>query len=229
MSEFIHTTELRQIWIGSAWLDDSRSTYTYDANNNIISQIFQYWQNNVWLNNSRYLFNYNSNNIVTEEIDQKWNLIAGIWNNYYRISGGYDANDYLYYTTFQRFDLTSGMILQGDSDYIYYHTVTVGIPVFSTEHSLLLYPNPAVNFIHLNPVNLTKGELKIVNCNGQVVYVESLQLITKESELKINISTFPKGIYFIQLVGDENNRYHLVKSFRKLNQIFEKWYNTNSH
>ena len=61
----------------------------------------------------------------------------------------------------------------------------------------------AVNFIQLKPNNLTKGELKIVNCNGQVVYVESLQLITKESELKINISTFPKGIYFIQLVGDE--------------------------
>lgn len=64
---------------------------------------------------------------------------------------------------------------------------------------LLVYPNPADNFIVFK--NLPAYcDVTIYSADGKVMYA-----ISKTSENKINISSFPQGMYFIKVTGFNSN------------------------
>lgn len=74
------------------------------------------------------------------------------------------------------------------------------VPVFISNDqlfSLFIYPNPANDIININLSNIIqKGNLVIYNQYGASVFQENF---SSKNELKIDVSCFSKGIYFMKI------------------------------
>ena len=64
---------------------------SYDANNNLIDNLYQTWDISVWKNNTRYLYTYNTNNDPIEYLYQTWNV--SVWENNSKSTLTYDSNN----------------------------------------------------------------------------------------------------------------------------------------
>ena len=77
-------------------------------------------------------------------------------------------------------------------------TSTVSINDWNIEN-LIIYPTPAKDNLQIElPTTIKNGEIKILNTEGKIVWSKLFQKNT-ESTLKIDISSFAKGLYIIQL------------------------------
>ncbi len=78
---------------------------------------------------------------------------------------------------------------------------------------LKLYPNPAKDFLNITLTDQTDKYLSIniINNSGQIVYSKSIA--SNASQLGINISELPSGVYFVQIYS--SNGKPLVKKFVK--------------
>jgi photosystem II stability/assembly factor-like uncharacterized protein len=70
----------------------------------------------------------------------------------------------------------------------------------SISNSIKLYPNPAFN--ELTVETSEKGVLSVFNLNSELL----IQLEITEPNTKIDISTLPKGLYVLKLVGEKDVR-----------------------
>jgi hypothetical protein len=74
----------------------------------------------------------------------------------------------------------------------------VSIPEFSTVKNevliVIIYPNPANDFIYLNFKNPFEGEINIYDVVGRLVYSEEIQ---NQNLKQINIHSLNKGIYIV--------------------------------
>ncbi len=75
-----------------------------------------------------------------------------------------------------------------------------------------VYPNPASDKITINVTYSEKKQVfcRIFNEKGQPLYENQFS----SNKLEVDIITYPKGTYFIQLIGEEG--YSLTKKFQKL-------------
>ncbi|MGB1314501.1 MAG: T9SS type A sorting domain-containing protein [Chitinophagales bacterium] len=75
------------------------------------------------------------------------------------------------------------------------------------DNILSLYPNPAMNELNiiLNETLVNNTNFKIINAVGQVVYTQD---VVSESSMKLNVSDFSDGMYFIVLSDTENTSLH---------------------
>ncbi|PCJ23677.1 MAG: hypothetical protein COA97_11175 [Flavobacteriales bacterium] len=82
---------------------------------------------------------------------------------------------------------------------------TVGIEdEISEENELLVYPNPSNTFISFElPFNLNQinAELRLFNITGKEVFVKKIN----SHVTQIDVSSYPKGIYFYQLINEKNS------------------------
>lgn len=81
-----------------------------------------------------------------------------------------------------------------------------------------LYPNPATDFLHIYLDKKTLSDsyhLYILDVNGKEMFSEII-LDKNNHELKIDIQSFPKGIYFIQIKNQLHPTITTSKSFIKL-------------
>jgi len=76
------------------------------------------------------------------------------------------------------------------------------------ENQLIVYPNPAIDYINLNLPNLSYKSVTIVNLMGETVLKQNVNSVNEQ----ININRLNTGLYFI-LVNGENGL--LKKSFIK--------------
>jgi hypothetical protein len=49
-------------WENNIWENTYRRTYTYDVNNNELTNLYQQWANNTWINGNKHTYTYDSNN-----------------------------------------------------------------------------------------------------------------------------------------------------------------------
>ena len=67
----------------------------------------------------------------------------------------------------------------------------------ATKHSIVLYPNPVENELHLiNTNNLNITKMTIADVSGKVIYNQSY------SSNVINVSNLQSGIYLVQIETD---------------------------
>jgi hypothetical protein len=81
------TQYLSQTWNVNVWVNDYAYNYTYDSNNNEISEIDQTWSGSAWVNTDQYAYEFDSNGIQFRETDQTWD--GTIWDNTYRYTSTY--------------------------------------------------------------------------------------------------------------------------------------------
>lgn len=70
------------------------------------------------------------------------------------------------------------------------------------ENGFLLYPNPAMNSIILNHVFSGEIGIRIFDASGKSLFEEKLN--ADGSEIEMDISTFPEGIYLLHVQHGEN-------------------------
>lgn len=84
-------------WSGSAWENNRRYLYSYNANNqNDIYTVF-FWNNVLlaWNPDYRYLYQYDSFENISQIISQDW--ISSNWTNYYKAEAYYNTSNKYHY------------------------------------------------------------------------------------------------------------------------------------
>lgn len=72
---------------------------------------------------------------------------------------------------------------------------------YLTEDEILIYPNPANDYLNIIVGELAGQTIKISNIQGQQVYSGYL----KELHTKLDVSQFTKGVYFLTIVSEKQN------------------------
>jgi len=86
--------------------------------------------------------------------------------------------------------------------------VTVGVNTIEASNGILIYPNPANELFNLELAD-AKGEiaLKVTDITGREIYNQNWQNINGEFKTQIDIRSFAKGIYSLELIsGDKQYR-----------------------
>jgi hypothetical protein len=78
-----------------------------------------------------------------------------------------------------------------------------GIVENNTAVNMSIYPNPTTGKLTLTISGVNENvKLYIVTTNGQVIYADEFYAIYNGTSHQIDMSAFPKGIYFIKLAND---------------------------
>jgi len=92
-------TELHQDWRNNSWENFRLITYVYDSNNNLINRLEQNWENNSWGNFALITYTYDSNDNMINLLNQSWR------NNSWEFSSQriytYDSNNNLLTSIFK--------------------------------------------------------------------------------------------------------------------------------
>jgi len=86
---------------------------------------------------------------------------------------------------------------------------TNGIPdVSAVFGNLMLSPNPATDFVRIgfNPANAFKGSIKLFDLLGNTLWKSEAVFDAGSNLTEINLADIPKGVYFVVLSDNRNNR-----------------------
>ena len=78
-------------------------------------------------------------------------------------------------------------------------TIATGITENSLASSVNLYPNPATNQLTIENGQLKIESVAIYDLSGRKVYSENHQTQNSNSEIRIDVSKFPAGVYAVQI------------------------------
>lgn len=97
---------------------------------------------------------------------------------------------------------------------VYYSRILL-LPIETNSSSALLYPNPVVDEATLT-IYLQKNDKirwKLLDFSGKILQQNEKNLIAGSNSIFLNVSTLPKGIYFIQIQG--TSLQEKIKFFKK--------------
>ena len=75
----------------------------------------------------------------------------------------------------------------------------VGIAENNLTSSIIIYPNPAGDKIHLQDSDLKNSEIKLFNVQGEL-----LKNISKNNISEIDVSDLPSGVYILKILDNKN-------------------------
>ena len=80
-------------WENGVWINDYRSTYTYDPSGNNISELDEQWDTTTtsWVNDWKYEYAYDANHNKVLETDASWG--GSSWDNQWKYEYTFDANN----------------------------------------------------------------------------------------------------------------------------------------
>jgi len=205
--------------VSSSWVNSSKSSNTFDVNDDLIETISYYWQNNGWVSSVKSVYTRNSIGSVTlaesfnyDSVAQTWMSIPSDTNipTYSNpsisateliIPDEISMNNYAYGQLFnEKLDIVSKEF--NNTPYerreITYTQINFTANVTDiSELNLSIYPNPVLNTFQIQSVeNLTDFKLKIYDIKGQL-------LMSKENETTINLESLTSGCYMYRLESKE--------------------------
>lgn len=82
-----------------------------------------------------------------------------------------------------------------------------GIVSYETSLGVNIYPNPASNHFTIEFTGEKTGEmnLEVYNIVGEVMFTQHIN-VAKQLNKQIDVSTYPKGIYFVRIKGTEGTQ-----------------------
>ncbi|MCL1934218.1 MAG: T9SS type A sorting domain-containing protein [Candidatus Azobacteroides sp.] len=86
-SQGLLAVSIRQIPENNSWVNSSSCIYTYDLNNNLLTELDRSWRDNSWVNSYLYTYTYDPDNNLLTELEES----EGI--NRYLSSYTYDSNN----------------------------------------------------------------------------------------------------------------------------------------
>jgi hypothetical protein len=102
---------------------------------------------------------------------------------------------------FIRFSISGVMfkVNNWDIDNVNITTTTGVTSVFHPDADLLVYPNPANDFLTVNGSDIKNAAVTLTDMIGKTVFQSQMT----NGKLKIDVSSFPKGIYFLQVQSEK--------------------------
>jgi hypothetical protein len=174
----------------TAWVNYHRTLYTRDINGNMLTQIEQYWQNS-WINNQKYTYTYDAyGNSITgkyETVDQ-----LGDWRPSADEIPVYSDNVEIYTVYF---------VFRYEA---HFKSSTSGMNNYKADKvPIVIYPNPANDYITLSCPSMVNNELivKVYNIQGKML----LQQKSNQDKTEIDISGLAKGLYIVTVIGNDIN------------------------
>ena len=104
------------------------------------------------------------------------------------------------------FYLTTGISATKRFNSTWKVTQIVGLKEIEIDNSLLIYPNPAKDFVTVSSNECMMNEIKIIDLYGKTLLQQKLQ--TKVFNIKLDIE---KGSYILQIISDQN-----ITKYKKL-------------
>lgn len=132
---------------------------------------------------------YNSNNFMMAEEEQSYTEFTE------------EIQDY-FIRRFVRGNETSEMGDVNQEVEVYGKNSTIN----SIEKDIQLYPNPASKSLHISLDKQKISSIEIFSITGQTVYTKKGN--DKINEKEIDISNFPKGIYMVKIMGENQQLYN---------------------
>jgi hypothetical protein len=175
----IDTLDVYQQWQASSWVAYARIMHTIDGSGNDLADRVQVrdTSTHTWINNAQYSYTYDANNNQLSELDEyKWNGTQ--WVN----------------------------TAKSDSTH-YYYSIPSSINNISTSHNdISIYPNPNNGHFTLKAIFSDRDNytIQVTNLLGQVIYTENLKDYSGIYTKNIDLSMYPKGMYFIGLKTQNN-------------------------
>ena len=191
------TSKLKSDWNTNtnSWIFSSKYEYTYDANNNLYTYIYSNWDTstNSWILYSKYELTYDLT-ISIDNVLAPYNMYVGSNNpilSYFNYN--YNGSDFVLY-----------------GKEIFYYSDITGINELTDNCNVLIYPNPANDYLMINTTINENLKIEIYTIRGQNVL--SAECTNNASQMRIDISQLPAGIYFIRIANNQNN---ITKKFVK--------------
>lgn len=178
-------------WQNGTWFNSYRYSYTFDVNGNMLTSINEVWQNNVWMNKYRSTYTYDVNGNSNTGKTEIWG--SGYWQSYI-------GSLYIYS---QQGDVTDRSISGYRYDAHFLSFTNYGIGNVINDESVTVYPNPTVSNINIEVSKLNKhSHFTVLSPNG----LELLHEPITKNVTSINISSLPRGIYLVKIIGDRTVR-----------------------
>jgi hypothetical protein len=180
-----HQYTARDWWDENEWDDVVRIIFTYDAQNNLISELWQEFDEEKWEDFEQYTYSYDENNNAKD---------GYLWQSYKKgfIWDWEDGRAELtvYYNNMQSKIST----FQFDKFTATYTKQEVGIKEnHLLKNSVILYPNPVSNILYIETNKAIAPEVKIYSIQGV------LSVSIKGNQ--IDVSSLPSGIYIAEVDG----------------------------
>ncbi len=204
----------------SNWQPFLKEILTYDANNNLTSDVYQsydipYWFG-TWVSYAQDLYTYDANNNLVEYLTQEWNGSA--WVTQVKSIYTYDANNNILSEVDQSYKTngsTSGLY---GTRYYYKNDVTVK----NNNNDVNIYPNPSAGMFFIESTNLLNN-YTVYDVTGRLVLNQVIQeqppafnpfVDVNINSTVIDLSSLSTGIYNINIKSNEgvvNKRVVIVR------------------
>jgi hypothetical protein len=181
-------------WEDSSFVNSELDTYTYNASNEVVSDLFQTWDGSQWINSELYNFGYDINHNNTLSFSRYWNNIAWVKDNQY--SASYDENNFLISEATKTYDADGITILYGDSTYYYFRTVMGINDPTSKDKNISIFPNPSTGSFTLSALS-SINYIEVYDLNGDCIWSD--YDLKRQTSKSIDLSASAKGIYFLKV------------------------------
>lgn len=193
-------SEKDELWNGTSWDDDGKYDYTYNASNQLIAITGLTWNGTSYDNDSKTTYVYGTATYPTSMTNSTWNGTS--WDDDDRDVYTYNSSNQVLTDNYSTW---SGTTWVPSTNGIYYYEIFAPQAVSNTnlDATVSMYPNPVENILNLN-IQLNQEDnisIAVVDINGKVVY-QSSSLKGKNISTTINTTSFAKGIYLVQIKGN---------------------------
>lgn len=204
---------INQASAGDSLLSECFTTVSIDNNNNkwlgtLFFGMVQFNNIDNWVKNYTMADGLYNNYVQDIDFDSQGNLWIGLYASYINDGGitKFNGTEGTSYTVADGLVDAQVIRLAIDKNDIIWIATGDGVSKFTDFsaisesdrfHPIHIYPNPTNDIININLTdNEEKGFLVIYNQLGATIYQVN---ISSNKELKINVSNFQKGLYFIQI------------------------------
>ena len=197
--------KIAQNWSGSAWNNDYKEIYTYDANNNKTNYTKYTWDGSNWVNYKKTDYTYDSNNNRLTQTRYNWDNTNSVWLGTYKYSYQYDANNNNTLYLYQTWDDINSMWV---NQYRYQYT-------FDSNNNMTTLVRQYWDNTNSTWVNNYKDEYTYDSNNNETLYIEYDW---------DNTNTVWNPSYKKEYTYDSNNKQTLYQSYN-YNQSNSTWVN----
>ena len=170
----------------SVYVNLAQYNYTYDANDNLLTNEYFSWANSVWNKQERHTYQYDANNNKTYEIDEYYDNSISLYTP--------NKRTYYYYKQF-----TTGITETPTYDQLSFYPN----PVKGSEAN--------IRFENTDGEDVT---ISIYDLQGRMISTEKHNAASGMNELKLDVSDLSSGSYLVRISNDKTNRTSTIKMLK---------------
>lgn len=188
---------MEQEWTNNAWVDNYRVVFTY-AGVNMSIALNESLDNGNWVPDYRESWTYDASNNLTEEKQEAY--MGSTWTvmSAEKHILDYTADNRVYRWVRQSWDPTASQFVNNEKREYYFGNFGLSTPDLS-QMTFKAYPNPVQNELWIEFSNAANALLQVYAVNGQLMMQEQLGADQSVKQVRVDMSTLPRGMYRVVL------------------------------